>query len=72
MEMNITVLESKTATSKRGTEYTIVLVRMAGAVGKLFSDVPLNDHIDEEITVEIGFSANRELSLSPRIVRVVG
>jgi len=71
MNTMITVLESKTATSKKGNSYTIVLARIGGVVGRIFSEVSLSEHIDREIKVTLAFPTNREMFFSPRIVAVV-
>lgn len=72
MEIRVDVLESKTATSKKGNQYTIALVRLPsgdGRVGKVFSDVALE--VEDDVGVELAIEPNTEMFLTPRIRKVV-
>lgn len=66
MPTKLVVLECKSGVSKKGNAYHIALVRIAGSVGKVFSDVALPVS-DKEITVDLQLSSNQEMFLSPRI-----
>lgn len=66
MPTKVVVLECKSGISKKGNPYHIALVRVAGAVGKVFSDLAL-PVTDKEISVDLVLASNQEMFLSPRI-----
>lgn len=69
MVYEIEVLECNSGVSKKGNAYNVLLARVEGRVGKLFSDVglPLGAH-----RVEIQIAPNAEMFLTPRVKGVEG
>lgn len=66
MPTKVVVLECKSGVSKKGNQYNIALVRVAGTVGKVFSDVALPVS-EKEIAVDMTLGSNQEMFLTPRI-----
>lgn len=68
--IEIEVLECTSGVGRQsGRPYNIILARIGGEVGKIFSDVPLTKGTNP--VVELSISPNKELFLTPRIKAIV-
>jgi len=66
MDQEVSVLEAKSGVSKKtGKAWNMAVVRVGTSLLRLFSDVPLDRYIGQEITVRLSLSGGQDLS--PRV-----
>jgi len=62
------VLECKSGTGKKsGNPYHMVLFKAGDVVARTFSDISLQDQVDEKVMLTFGVRANADLSMGVKI-----
>jgi len=68
--VELSILDSKTAVSKKGNSYTIVVVKWLENVVKLFSDVSVDEFVGQKVRVDLAMTTTPDMFPQFRIKNI--